>query len=265
MKDALWDMVYDSTAMKFLDLTNTGSILDVGCGSGMWTWTLKRLRHKARIVGLDADSSALGQAVKNLGSKAELVRADASLLPFREGCFDLTTCRRLLINLEPRKRSKVIREMMRVSRIGGLVSSAEPSLQTNKANHFSTIGGDLRFDKRMEKTVSGTNFTLGPKVAYLFVREGLQKVDVWAYLLVGSYLPSKYDELFLSTVVHGGGFVHAVSTVRPPPKGRKWEPLLREAERLDREMRSQRKRRVLVSVTAIPVFLTKGIKSRQLP
>lgn len=264
MKDTLWDMVYDSTATKFLDLANTNSILDLGCGSGMWTWTLKRLRNEARIVGLDIDASALAQAAKNLGSKVELVRADASLLPFREECFDLATCRRLLINLGPRKRSEVIREMIRVARVGGLASSAEPSLQTNKANHFSTIGGDLRFDKRMEKMVSGTDFTLGPKVAYLFVREGLQKVDAWAYLLVGSYLPSKYKEVFLSTAVHGGGFVHALSTVKPPPKGKKWEPLRREAKRLDREARSQLRRRVLVSVTAIPVFLTKGTKPRQL-
>jgi SAM-dependent methyltransferase len=258
--DTLWDALYDSKVMKFLDLASANSILDLGCGSGMWTGTLNRLRSKARIVGLDSDSSALVQAVKALGAKVELIQADTSLLPFREGCFDLVTCRRLLINLGPKMRRKVIREMIRVARAGGIVSSAEPCLQTNRANHFSTIGGDLRFDKRLEKLISGTDFALGPKVSYLFVREGLRRVGVWAYLLVRSYLPDKYDELFLSTVVHGGGFVHALSTVKPPLRGRTKNMLLQEAERLDREMRRQRDKKALVSVTAIPVFITKGTK-----
>ena len=263
MKDALWDTLYDSTTTKFLDLARASVILDLGCGTGMWTWTLKRLQNKARVIGLDSDASALVQAAKNLGTRAELVRADASLLPFREGRFDLVTCRRLLINLRPRRRRKVMKEMIRVAKPGGLVSSAEPSLQTNRANHFSTIRGNLRFSRRLEKAVSGTDFTLGPEVAYLFVREGLQKVDVWAYLMVTSYLPPKYEEPFLSTVVHGGGFVHALSTVKPPPKGKKWEPILREAERLDREMGVQRRKKTLVSVTAIPMFLTRGTKPRR--
>jgi len=260
MKDALWNPIYDSTAKHFLGLANTNTILDLGCGIGMWTWTLKRLRKKAKIVGLDSDASALAQAAKNLGFELELVRADASFLPFRKGCFDLATCRRLLINLGPRKRRKVVKEMTRVTKVGGLVASAEPSLQTNRANHFSTIRGNLRFSRRLEIAISGTDFTLGPKVAYLFIRAGLRNVDVFAYLWVTSYLPPRYHNLWLSTVVHGGGFVHALSTVRPPPQGKKWEPLLREAKRLDREVRSQRKRKVLASVTAIPVFLTKGMK-----
>jgi ubiquinone/menaquinone biosynthesis C-methylase UbiE len=260
MTDTLWDALYDSKAMDFLDLAGANNILDLGCGSGMWTWTLRRLQNRARIVGLDSDASALTQAKKNLGARAELVRADASFLPFKEGCFGFVTCRRLLINLGPRKRGKVIAEMMRVAKTGGLVTSVEPSLQANKANHFSTVRGSLRFSKRLEKAVAGTDFTLGPRVAYYFVRAGLQKVDVWAYLLVTAHLPPRYHDLFLSTVVHGGGFVHALSTVRPPFRGRKGKMLLCEAERLDREVSRQRDRKALVSVTAIPVFITKGTK-----
>lgn len=254
--------MYDLAASEFLELPRARIILDVGCGSGMWAATLHRLRKRASLVALDSSAPALAQASKSLGGDAELIRADASFLPLKDKAFDLVTCRRLLINLKPRKRRGALREMVRVARPGGIISPAEPSLQTNRANHFSTVRGNLRFSKSLEKAVSGTDFTLGPKVAYLLVREGLEDVDVWAYPIVNSYLPPNYEDLFLSTVVHGGGFVHALSTVSPPLRGKVAKRLRKEGVRLDREVRRQRDQKSLVSVTEIPMFVTKGRKPR---
>ena len=258
--DALWNEMYDSATTEFLELPRARVILDVGCGSGMWAATLHRLRKRANLVALDSSAPALAQASESIGGEVELIRADASRLPFKDNTFDLVTCRRLLINLRPRRRRAALREMIRVSRGGRIVSPVEPSLQTNRANHFSTIRGNIRFSKSLEKAVSGTDFTLGPRMAYLLVREGLEEVDVWAYPIVNSYLPPKYGDLFLSTVVHGGGFVHALSTVSPPLKGSTGKRLQKEAARLDREVRRQRDRKSLVSVTELPMFITKGRK-----
>ena len=228
----------------------------------MWMWTLRRLTKpkSVRLIGIDVDRESLGRASNVLGTRATLIAADASYLPFRENTVDLVTCRRLLINLRQRKRKEVLREMIRIAKVQGIVCPVEPSLQTNKANQFNTVRGGRRFTRRLEKTVSGTDFALGPRVAHLLVQEGLRNVKVWAYLLVDSVLPPKYESAFLNPVVHGGGFAHALSTVNPPLRGTLADKLTREAKKLDRDAKKQMHRKTFVSVTAIPVFVARGTK-----
>jgi len=261
--DQLWEAYNDPVATSFLGLASHRRILDVGCGDGMWTWTLRRLarRKDLMLVGLDQDRKALELAKRRLAAGTDLVAADASSLPFREGSLDLVTCRRLLINLKPRKRRKVVQEMTRVARAKGTVSSVEPSLQTNRASQFSTVRGSLRFSRRLERAFAGTDFALGPRTAHLLVQQGLEGVKVWAYLLLYSALPPKYDSQFLNPVVHGGGgFGHALATVPPRLRRRMGGALQSEARRLDSEMRKQLDRGSFVSVSVTPVFVAKGTK-----
>jgi len=261
--DTLWTSLYDHAAIKFLNLQRNHTILDVGCGSGLWGWTLRRLSRSkpAKLVGLDKDRTALEQASKILGTNTDLVNADASFLPFRDDSFDLVTCRRLLINLRPRKRRQVIREMKRVASGGGTLSSAEPSLHISVANAFSTVSGSLYFSKRLERAFSGTDFKLGPKVPYLFVREGLGNVDVWAYLIINRALPPRYSRNpFMNPIVHGGGFSHSLKTMAHPLRGDLGKRARLAAKRLDRETAKQVRRKSLVSVFVVPMFVTKGTK-----
>lgn len=228
----------------------------------MWTWTLRRLTKSksVRLIGIDFDRESLKRASKILGARTTFIAADASFLPLKDNCIDYVTCRRLLINLGRRKRRDSLREMIRVARVGGVVSPVEPSLQTNKANRFSTVRGGQQFSRRLEKAVSGTDFTLGPRIAHILVQEGLARVKVWAYLLVDSILPPKYHSMFLNPVVHGGGFAHALTTVHPPFRGNMASNLAHEAEKLDREVKKQMRRKAFVSVSATPVFIARGTK-----
>jgi len=268
MEDALWDRLYDPMAFEFLDLEKARAILDVGCGSGLWTWTLLRLQKKASVVGLDLDKAALTRARKNLGRRASLVCADASSLPFRQGSFDLTTCRRLLINLSPRASATTIQEMKRVVKKGGTVCPIEPSLTASSATHFSTLRGGLKFSRRLEKMFSDTDFTLGPRVAHLLLKAGLREVKVRGYLPVLSSVPPEYHAQLLTSVVHedfrkASAEVEGVKThlrrgVSPSRDGR--TELSEEAELLDAEMEAQKRKGSFVSIAAFPMFVAKGRK-----
>ena len=263
--DLLWSTLYDSFAKDFLNLGEARKILDLGCGSGMWTWTLGRLtRRQELIVGIDVDMELLRSAIKRLNRKADFVAADAANLPFRPNYFDLTTCRRLLINLQSRKRRKVISEMVRVTRMDGMASSVEPSLHTNKANQFCSIRGSYRFSRQLERANPGTDFSFGPKAAALFLKCGLKDVGVWSYVSVSSTLPhgkSRDERPFVNPVVHDGTFSQALTTVSTPFRGRIKESLSQAARRMDSEMKRQVKKGEFVSVSAVPFFLTKGTKA----
>jgi SAM-dependent methyltransferase len=264
--DQLWSTLYDSSATDFLGLRTTRKILDLGCGSGMWTWTLGRLtRGRGLMVGIDVDVELLRHAIKRLDGKAEFIAADAASLPFRPDCFDLTTCRRLLINLQGRNRRQVVKEMIRVTRMGGKVASVEPSLHTNKANQFCTICGSQRFSRQLEKANPGTDFSFGPKAAALFHGCGLENVGVWSYVSIDSTLPP-YGRCgkttrFVNPVVHDGTFSHALTTVSHPFTGRVKESLSRQASKLDSDMRRQVEKGRFVSVSAVPFFLTRGTRA----
>lgn len=66
-------------------------VLDLGCGTGLFSQRLKKTYPKATIVGLDLAYAMLLEARKKqrLWSKWPLLTADMAHLPFADGLFDL--------------------------------------------------------------------------------------------------------------------------------------------------------------------------------
>lgn len=62
-----------------------GPVLDLGCGAGHLTWPLMRRAGGAPVVGVDRLLFLLLAARARLGPPAQLVCADVSALPFRDG------------------------------------------------------------------------------------------------------------------------------------------------------------------------------------
>lgn len=97
----------------------TGKILDLGCGSGIFTWRFAK--HSAAVIGLDFSPRLLRQ-----NPHPQRICGDATSLPFPSASFDLCFEANLLHHVAGR--TAVIAEMARVSR--KYVALLEP----NRAN-----------------------------------------------------------------------------------------------------------------------------------
>ena len=96
-----------------------GSILDVGCGTGIHLDTYSR--YKCKLYGIDTSPSMLRVARERLGNKAELIQADASEMPYKSNFFDLILCMLVLHEMDDDVRSNVIGEMERLIKTDGRI------------------------------------------------------------------------------------------------------------------------------------------------
>lgn len=116
---------YKARALDFLDLRFGATALDVACGLG---GDVEGMRGRGALAfGADLSRSLLAPAgVKHPACR--FVQADASRLPFADGTFDAVRVDRSLQHIDGPGR--VVREMARVARKGGVVLCAEPDWGT---------------------------------------------------------------------------------------------------------------------------------------
>jgi ubiquinone/menaquinone biosynthesis C-methylase UbiE len=121
------------------DLSSFHDVLDIACGPGGWTLDLAATYPHMNVTGVDtsrlmldfARSLAMEQGLNNAHFCMQNV-----LEPFQfpDASFDLVNSRYMCGFLTPRDWSKVIAEMVRVTRPGGTVRVTEPELvMTNNA------------------------------------------------------------------------------------------------------------------------------------
>ena len=96
-------------------------ILDVGCGTGIFTLDL--LAAGSRVVGLELSLPMLQRAGKKLsGRPFHMVQGDMRRLPFPDSSFDKTVSVTAIEFLEDARGG--VNELFRVTRPGGLVAAA---------------------------------------------------------------------------------------------------------------------------------------------
>ena len=102
-----------------------GSLLEVGCGEGLFLGRMITARPDLDVRGVDEWDEILSKARKRIEAikpGAELLKADASDLPFEDAFFDTVVCINVFFNMESiRKVSLALREMARVCKRGGRV------------------------------------------------------------------------------------------------------------------------------------------------
>jgi SAM-dependent methyltransferase len=92
---------------RFIELGKNTSVLDVGCGNGVFTYYFEqRCRF---VLGLDNSSNMLAE-----NPCPRVVQCGATQLPFRDRSFDVAFEANLLHHVDDRV--QVVREMARVSR-----------------------------------------------------------------------------------------------------------------------------------------------------
>jgi malonyl-CoA O-methyltransferase len=104
-------------------------VLDLGCGTGIFTFLLKKHYPQAEVIGLDLAHAMLIQSKKKQRwrCKWSLVNGDMLALPFADGVFDLVFANQVIHWSQPL--SAVIHELNRVMNSDGCLL-------------FSTLGPD---------------------------------------------------------------------------------------------------------------------------
>jgi ubiquinone/menaquinone biosynthesis C-methylase UbiE len=118
---------YKARALEHLGLGPAYAALDVACGLGD---DVARMRARcARAFGVDRSRNLIAAArSRQVDAGCEFEVADAAALPFPEGTFDAVRVDRSLQHIADPVR--VVREMARVTRRGGVVLCAEPDWGT---------------------------------------------------------------------------------------------------------------------------------------
>jgi 2-polyprenyl-3-methyl-5-hydroxy-6-metoxy-1,4-benzoquinol methylase len=143
-RDHWWNDDFITLCARRWNLAGTRSILDVGCGVGHWSRVLARvLPPDARLIGIDREPRWVDEATTRAGAAGLAERCTyragaAEALPFADAAFDLVTCQTLLMHV--RDPGAVLREMVRVTRPGGLVIVAEPTNVTGPLVESIALG-----------------------------------------------------------------------------------------------------------------------------
>jgi ubiquinone/menaquinone biosynthesis C-methylase UbiE len=96
-----------------------GSILDVGCGTGIHLEMYRRF--ECSLYGIDSSASMLELARVRLGESADLRQANATEMPYGADFFDLVLCMLALHEMDEDVRKGVLREIKRVVKQNGRI------------------------------------------------------------------------------------------------------------------------------------------------
>ncbi|MHB1559343.1 MAG: class I SAM-dependent methyltransferase [Isosphaeraceae bacterium] len=105
---------------RFADADGPLSVLDVGCGTGVFAARIRAVVPGSRVWGLDLVSAMLSQGRARWRSDSEhivAIQGDSERLPFPAGAFDVVTCANSFHHYPHQDRA--IAEMYRVLKPGG--------------------------------------------------------------------------------------------------------------------------------------------------
>jgi len=109
-------------------LKNKGKIrvLDVACGTGRMVPVVFNSNKEVGYTGLDTSKEMTAHLKKKangmgIGKSVKVVIGDATKMPFKDNEFDVVFSYHLLWHLPKEEQDKIIKEMVRVARPGGMI------------------------------------------------------------------------------------------------------------------------------------------------
>ncbi len=107
------------------------TILDIGCGNGLYLGVLRARRHRGLVCAGDFSQGMLRSARPAAGD-GPLLMSDVQAIPFADDTFDVTLAMHMLYHVPDR--AVAIRELRRVLRPGGVAL-----VVTNSETHFEEL------------------------------------------------------------------------------------------------------------------------------
>ncbi|AFZ60045.1 class I SAM-dependent methyltransferase [Anabaena cylindrica FACHB-243] len=115
-------------ALQGLTLNSDTQVLDLCCGSGQTTEFLVKLSQN--VTGLDASPLSLQRARRNVPN-ATYIEAFAENMPFADHLFDVIHTSAALHEMQPEQLRKIIQEVYRVLKPGGVFTLVDFHSPTN--------------------------------------------------------------------------------------------------------------------------------------
>jgi ubiquinone/menaquinone biosynthesis C-methylase UbiE len=114
--------------LQGLSLPAESKVLDLCCGSGQATGVL--VQNFQDVTGLDASPLSIKRAKQNV-PQASYVEAFAEEMPFADNLFDLVHTSSALHEMQPEQLRKILQEVYRVLKPGGILTLADFHPPTN--------------------------------------------------------------------------------------------------------------------------------------
>ena len=116
-----WSRAIGQSFLEWLDPPANLRWLDVGCGTGAFTQLVLARTAPATIIGIDPSAAQVEHARHTVTApQVEFREGSASNLPFESGAFDAVTSALAIHFFDDRPQA--FREMLRVTRSGGMVA-----------------------------------------------------------------------------------------------------------------------------------------------
>lgn len=182
--------------LHHLDIHPGMTVLEVGCGSGVYTRLMaSRLQGEGRAVGVDVQPGLVEAATRHAqaegwGQLIEYLVGDALALPFPDASFDLVFCNSLLWLLPDPARA--LSEMRRVLRPGGRALAAEPDgglVHSYDPDRPRLSELELRFQECFVKgalAMDGHDYEIGRRLPSLFLAAAFVRVRAFPRLFVAA-------------------------------------------------------------------------------
>lgn len=190
--------------LDYLGIRPGSDILEVGAGTGFLARLLAKTLSDVRITGLEPDEELRSLAFEGLRregleDRVSLVDGDAYALPFGDEVFDHVTSHTLLCILPDPARA--LREQIRVTRLGGVVSAVVCFCHTAGLPHYHgryPLAGNHRVDElyhRLQRTFTETirprligvdHGILNQDLLWEFRASGLEDVRIDGHLMLVS-------------------------------------------------------------------------------
>ena len=136
--------------LRFCGITRGWRVLEVGCGSGVVTREVAALvGARGRVTGVDKSRVLMAAARRRareagLDGRIDFRLGDAGALPLRSGRFDCALAVTVLLHVA--RPGAVLRELVRVTRAGGVVGLQDQDFGTQVLDHPDRALTRLIFD-----------------------------------------------------------------------------------------------------------------------